>query len=521
MRTFNTDSSLFSALLLLSAGLPDTNAFFPASNSPVALGNTCKVKADISLALAAEGFGASSSSKKGKNKKGFDKKQNATTKPVARSDDATDSATPAVNPIMAAYEATSRGTDLMVTGALNAAIEAFSEALELHPTPDRQFRLALAYEENGEPLKASELYEAARDGEGADAVLQHDANVKLAHVWGHDLGDIKKGLEYLEDAMEKEGYEPTPVNDAIAWDQKAYFVADEGRLEEAVALWDKAIEGMRAEIGKSDVSAETKEQLAERMREGCFFRAVAKALLASSSDSKVGVEFASLPSECEHLVDSWNYASSHYPKCHLEDLRQGRFFAGTHTMLAEALRESRPDGLICEFGVFHGKSIRLIASLAGPDNPVDGFDTFQGIPEAWGDEPAGTYTAAAEIPQRVPANVRFHVGLFSDTLPRYVKTLPPAEEMPVRLINVDCDLYQGTVEILQFLSDRIGPGTVLIFDEYLMTPTWREDEYKAFKEAVKKYGWEYEYLSFCLNSKQTIVRITASKSFAGPAAVES
>lgn len=181
---FNADSSLFSALLLLSAGLPDSNTFFPASNSTVALRNVGQVKADISLALASGGFGASSSSKKGKNKKGFDEKQNATTKPVARSDDTTDPATPAVNPIMAAHEATSRGADdLMVAGALNAAIEAFSEALELHPTPDRQFLLALAHEENGELLKANELHEAARDGEGADAVLQHDANVKLAHVW--------------------------------------------------------------------------------------------------------------------------------------------------------------------------------------------------------------------------------------------------------------------------------------------------------------------------------------------------
>eukprot|EP00593_Proboscia_inermis_P004747 CAMPEP_0171322996 /NCGR_PEP_ID=MMETSP0816-20121228/115299_1 /TAXON_ID=420281 /ORGANISM="Proboscia inermis, Strain CCAP1064/1" /LENGTH=202 /DNA_ID=CAMNT_0011821593 /DNA_START=134 /DNA_END=742 /DNA_ORIENTATION=- len=185
-------------------------------------------------------------------------------------------------------------------------------------------------------------------------------------------------------------------------------------------------------------------------------------------------------------------------------------------MLQEALLESRPNGLVAEFGVFHGKSIRLIGDMVEPSFPVDGFDTFKGIPEAWGDEPVGSYTACAEIPQRVPSNVRFHVGLFSDTLPGYVSSLPsPPSSLPVKLINIDCDLYQGTVEILHYLSDRIGPGTVIIFDEYLMTPTWPQDEYKAFQEACVTFGWTYEYLSFSLFSKQVSVRITSSRSFVG------
>lgn len=169
---------------------------------------------------------------------------------------------------------------------------------------------------------------------------------------------------------------------------------------------------------------------------------------------------------------------------------------------------------MCEFGVFHGKSIRLLAEMVGQNTPVDGFDTFEGIPEDWGNEAAGAYTAAGQVPA-APDNVRFHVGLFADTLPGYVASLAPPEELPVRLINVDCDLYQGTVEILEYLAPRIGPGTVLIFDEYLMHPTWPEDEHRAFKEACASYGWEYEYLTFSLVSKQAVVRITKSASFRG------
>jgi len=428
--------------------------------------------------------------------------------------------------IMGAYEATSRGVELQARGALNAAVAAFKEAVELHPTAERQFRLALAYEENGEPLLASESYEAAaKNWDGTtDVVLRHDANLKLAHVWGHDLGNVPRGLGYLEEALAMEDFDHTIISDVTTWDQKAYFVADEGRLEEAIKLWDGAIKGaedyLARATGGNHIDEETTERLVEMARDGRFFRAVAQRLLngldVESHGTAIETELAALPPDCHYMIESWNYAKSHYPKEHLWQRPQGRFFAGTHAMLTEALGLARPDGIVCEFGVFHGKSIRLLGSMVGPENPVDGFDTFEGIPEAWGDEPAGTYTAAAEIPQRVPPNVRFHVGLFADTLPGYVASLPP--ELPARFINVDCDLYQGTVEILHYLADRIGPGTVIIFDEYFMCPTWREDEYKAFQEAVEKFGWEYDYLGFSLSSKQVAVKITASKSFVGPPA---
>jgi len=250
-----------------------------------------------------------------------------------------------------------------------------------------------------------------------------------------------------------------------------------------------------------------------------FFRAVARALLGH--DQEAEDDFAALPMERQYMVDGWRYIDTHYRKERGDDAWH-RLFSGTYTNLAQGLSAARSDGLICEFGVFHGKSIRLLASMVNnSQTPVDGFDTFEGIPEAWGPEAAGTYTAAAEVPD-VPDNVRFHIGLFADTLPGYVESLNSSpEELPVRLINVDCDLYQGTVEILHYLANRIGPGTVIIFDEYLMHPTWPEDEYKAFQEACDTFGWEYEYLSFSLFSKQAVVRITASKSFGGSNAAPS
>lgn len=434
---------------------------------------------------------------------------------------------PSVSPVMAAYALSARGAEMQQQGRLNGAVSAFTEALALHPTADRRFLLAMALEENGEPHKAVAMYDWACQSHdaGADAILRHDAAIKLADLCANDLGDVERAIRYVDAAMAEDGYEHSTFSNAAAFDQKAFYLAEQGNLGEAILLWDAAIEGTEEGelVTHNNMGEEAVSRAVARSHLGRFFRAVTNILLGHDQEAEAA--FATLPVECQYMVDSWNYiATTHYPQEQhvlqsVQPVQQngrrkvGRLFTGPFTILEEALASARPNGLVCEFGVFHGKSIRILASMVGQDI-VDGFDTFEGIPEAWGDDPAGTYTAAAEIPP-VPDNVRFHVGLFSDTLPGYVASLEPPEDLPVRLINVDCDLYQGTVEILHHLANRIGPGCVICFDEYLMTPTWPEDEYKAFQEACAKFKWEYEYLSFSLFSKQVVVRITASESFVG------
>jgi len=403
-----------------------------------------------------------------------------------------------VSPVMAAYELDAQARDLQEQGSLNSAVEAFRKAALLHPTPDRYFKLAEALQENGEPSRAIESYKTVRNS-GADPALRHLAALRLAHVWAHDLGEVSKAITYSDAAMAEPGY----AQSAAAQDQKALFLADQWNLQDAIGHWSAALEGGHAVDMGEGVDDDAR-----------FFRAVAKALAGRRLEAEA--DLAALPAERQYMVDSWRYVDAHFQK------QQGVvraepwhcLFSGTYYNLQTALAAARPDGLVCEFGVFHGKSIRLIAAMVGDQVPVDGFDTFEGLPEVWGPEAAGTYTAASDRPD-VPDHVRFHVGLFADTLPGYVESLAPSSDLPVRFLNVDCDLYQGTVEVFHYLADRIGPGAVIAFDEYLMHPTWPQDEYKAFQEACDKFGWEYEYLSFSLFSKQVVVRITASASFVG------
>jgi hypothetical protein len=190
-------------------------------------------------------------------------------------------------------------------------------------------------------------------------------------------------------------------------------------------------------------------------------------------------------------IDSWQYIKSRgKPFPHI--------FGTTSKGLRLGLDHAHIDGLILEFGVRYGTSIRQIASMVEQD--VHGFDSFQGIPESWHKEKKGTYTTHGELPI-VQDNVSLHVGLFADSIPKFLKT----HHGPIRFMNVDCDLYSSTKTVLDLLSSRIVSGTVIVFDEYLGNENWREDEYKAFQESVKNFAWSYEYLAFSLFSKQAVV----------------
>lgn len=192
-------------------------------------------------------------------------------------------------------------------------------------------------------------------------------------------------------------------------------------------------------------------------------------------------------------VDSARYASSHRTP-------STRFFVTTREMLDHALDEAKVDGLVLEFGVRFGISTRQIAKRTA--GKVHGFDSFQGLPETWHIVAKGAYSTGGERPV-VPENVELHVGLFDETLPRFAAEHPG----PLRLVNVDCDLYRSTKQIFDVLADRIVPGTILVFDEYLINDAWREDEFKAFQELVAARDLKYEYLAMSLFSGQAIVQI--------------
>mmetsp|Transcript_39402 Transcript_39402/g.55456 ORF Transcript_39402/g.55456 Transcript_39402/m.55456 type:complete len:220 (+) Transcript_39402:264-923(+) len=210
-------------------------------------------------------------------------------------------------------------------------------------------------------------------------------------------------------------------------------------------------------------------------------------------------------SEAQHscLVDSWGYVRWHTRKFEKVNLMRG-----TRDMLELALNAAMPliheGGMVCEFGVASGRSIRMTQEILPLDVTIHGFDTFTGLPRAWGNEPAGSYSTGGIIPN-MEGEVYFHKGLFGDTIPQFLAEQP--KEAFLAYANIDCDLYTSTVDIFEGFYNRIVTGTILVFDEYMCHPTWRQDEFRAWRECCKRFGWSYEYLGFSLPTKQAVVRV--------------
>ena len=158
------------------------------------------------------------------------------------------------------------------------------------------------------------------------------------------------------------------------------------------------------------------------------------------------------------------------------------------------------EGHVMEFGVWRGNSLRGICNNVAP-RLVWGFDSFEGLPESWvrsdsDKDLPGHLSLHGDEPQALPKNARLVMGYFDDTLSAW------ADENPgdVALLHIDSDLYSSAKTVLDVLTPRIIPGTVIMFDELIhftkssIYPRWREGEWRALMEWLDVTGWEIDVL---------------------------
>ena len=367
---------------------------------------------------------------------------------------------------------------------------------------DRSFRLANLLEKNGQARSASAafheaatLYMCCAEGDEFEHVTNLPADdreailaytcIRLAHLSHDALGDPKAATRLYKDAIQLDS-QPS----AVAYDGVGRSIeASGGRMKEAVECYKNAV------------------KLVPNNRNYIFRLAVGLERLGLEEESNHWMEkLRRNEAICSCLVDSWGYVRWHTRKI---PNAQNNLQRGTRDMIQVAIDAAMPlieeGGLLCEFGVASGRSLRMTQELVPLDTAVHGFDTFTGLPQAWGNEPAGAYSTGGIIPT-MEGEVYFHKGLFGDTIPQFLKECD--QDTVLAYANIDCDLYTSTLDVLESLHGRIVPGTILVFDEYLGHPTWRQDEFRAWRECCKRFGWQYEYLAFSLNTKQAVVRVT-------------
>jgi len=165
-----------------------------------------------------------------------------------------------------------------------------------------------------------------------------------------------------------------------------------------------------------------------------------------------------------------------------------RYFNNPIETLEYALSQSISNGVGLEFGVYSGRTLKVIA-MKYPRKTY-GFDSFEGLPEFWRDGfPAGTFKIN-EVPI-IDDAVVIH-GLFQDSLEPFVNDLTDS----ISFIHLDADLYSSTKFVLIKLNDLIKPGCIILFDEFMNYPGFEDHEYLAFTEWCEEFRRECIPMAF-------------------------
>jgi hypothetical protein len=210
----------------------------------------------------------------------------------------------------------------------------------------------------------------------------------------------------------------------------------------------------------------------------------------------------------------------------LADMRRCRIPG--HTLLWEASRLARPsrqdpDELLLDLGVWIGWSTRLMSDAS--DRQVYGFDTFEGLVEDWQVDDQilikrGSFSLSDPWAQRsmrdtgvsmhdgLPAalgrKVQFIRGSTYETLSPFLADRPAA---PIALFHMDLDTYESCLHALETCRDRFIEGSILVFDEYLVTNA----EMQAFFEFQSKYELEWRYRAWGLEIMEMNLEMVVSR----------
>lgn len=157
-----------------------------------------------------------------------------------------------------------------------------------------------------------------------------------------------------------------------------------------------------------------------------------------------------------------------------------------------ALSQVSSNGLCLEFGVWQGNSINYFSEKLS-NHHFYGFDSFEGLAENWygTSQSLGGFSLEGKLPAVRP-NVSLIKGWFSKTLPGFLEK----NKTEIAFIHLDADTYESTYEVLNFIRDRLVPGSIIVFDEYLGYPNWENGEFKAWKDFVSESGISWEYFAF-------------------------
>ena len=132
-----------------------------------------------------------------------------------------------------------------------------------------------------------------------------------------------------------------------------------------------------------------------------------------------------------------------------------------------------------EFGVASGDATKTFLKFPFAENCLqwNGFDTFLGLPDAWGDLPRGAFSTGGNPPSIQNVKVKWHIGLIQETCVA-IDSLSFLDKKFV--VIFDFDLYSATKAAWDVLSKFLKAGDILYFDE-----AYEADEARMINEILE------------------------------------
>lgn len=151
-----------------------------------------------------------------------------------------------------------------------------------------------------------------------------------------------------------------------------------------------------------------------------------------------------------------------------------------------------------EFGVHKGWSMRQITHrFRDPASRFVGFDSFEGLPEAWDGLDTGHFSTGGATPAIPDKRLRFIKGWFQDTLPGFLAEGPVTGTV---LVHFDADLYSSTLFLLATLWHHI-PDYYFVFDEFVPS------EIVALYDFQRAFPVEFEYFAAAVDGNNNPINI--------------
>jgi hypothetical protein len=142
-----------------------------------------------------------------------------------------------------------------------------------------------------------------------------------------------------------------------------------------------------------------------------------------------------------------------------------------------------------EFGVASGDATKTFMRMPYSRNCLqwNGFDTFYGLPVAWGDLPQGAFSTNGKTPKVKNEIVNWHVGLIEDTR----SIIPKLKNLDKNFIIIfDFDLYSATKIAWDEISKYLKRGDIIYFDE-----AYEADEERVINE-IQNANLQLKILGF-------------------------